>query len=72
MSQTSTAQSAFEPPYTIELGGEVQCKSVPSYARAIALADAYVNNGTTRKVVIFDHRRRRVYEDRHGLVARCP
>lgn len=68
MSQTSTAESAFQPPYTIEVGGEVQCKSVPSYARAIALANAYVKHGATRKVEIFDHNRRRVYEDQHGLV----
>jgi hypothetical protein len=72
MPQCSTEQFAFEPPYTIEVGGEVQCKSVPTYARAIALAEAYVNHGTTRKVEVFDQQRRRVYKGGHGLIARGP
>jgi hypothetical protein len=61
MSQTPTPRSELEPPYTIELGGTVQHRSVPSYARAISLAEAYVRHGTRRSVEVFDRYRTRVY-----------
>jgi hypothetical protein len=61
MSQTSTARPEFEPPYRIEVGGEVQYKSVPSYARAISMLEGYVKHGTRRKVEVFDRNGTRVY-----------
>ena len=61
MSQTSIAQSELEPPYTLKVGGEVQHRSVPSYARAISLAESYVKHGARRRVEVFDRHRIRVY-----------
>jgi hypothetical protein len=68
MYQLSTARSEFEPPYTIEVGGKVEHKSVPSYARAISLAQAYVRYNTCRKVEVFDRGRKRVYVPETGTV----
>ena len=61
MSQTSIAQSELEPPYTLEVGGKVQHRSVHSYARAISLAESYVKHGTRRRVEVVDRHRTRVY-----------
>ena len=67
MSQTFAAPPEFEPPYTLELGGQVVYKSLPTYARAVSLAKGYIEDGTTRKVELFDHRRRRVVSHTRGL-----
>ena len=62
MSQLSTTRSQFEPPYRIEVGGTVRYKSVPSYARAISMAEGYVKHGTPRtRVEVFDRYGTRVY-----------
>ena len=62
MPQTFFAPPEFEPPYRLEVGGQVVYKSLPSYARAISLAGAWVKHGTRRKVEVFDSEHTQVFE----------
>ena len=67
MSQTSIAQSELEPPYTLKVGGKVQYRSVPTYARAISLAESYVKHGARLRVEVFDRHHTRVYVSETGV-----
>jgi hypothetical protein len=69
MPELPSAQSKLEPPYRVEVGGKMEHMSVPSYARAISLAESYVSRGSRRKVEIFDSHRRQVYVSKSSTPA---